>query len=90
MSADQEPMFRSLYSPETGRIACVLLQAALKGDRQPCHYFGAGDWETGLPDKTFGWVELPRSVWKQIGLMERDERVAFYQHAKALQAENAP
>lgn len=66
---------RSLYSPEQGRIACVLLQAAYGGSREPCRWFGPGDWETGIPDKTFGWIDLTREEWRYLGMLSRAERI---------------
>jgi hypothetical protein len=79
-----ERPLRSLYSPEKGLIACVLLQAAFKGDREPCHFFGAGDWEVSFPDETFGWVELPREAWRRLGMMTREQRIAAVRAAREL------
>ena len=79
-------MLRSLYSPEKGMIACVLLQAAFQGDREPCHFFGAGDWEVGFPDASFGFVELSREAWQRLGMMTREERIAAYLDARQAEA----
>lgn len=78
--AENTDKTRSLYSPERGMIACVLLQAAFGGDRRPCHYFGSGDWETGFPDDTFGWVELTMKEWRILGAMPKEDRIARLAH----------
>ena len=69
-------LVRSLYSPTTGIIACVLLQAGLGGDRRPCHCFDAREWEVGFPDETFGWVSLTMDQWRKLGSLPRQERIA--------------
>ena len=74
-TGEQPELVRSLYSPTTGIIACVLLQAGLGGDRRPCHCFDARDWEVGFPDDTFGWVSLTMDQWRKLGSLPRQERI---------------
>lgn len=65
----------AIYSPETGRVACVLLQAAYKASQEVARIFPADDWDTA-PRDTMRRMSATREQWKQIAAMSRKERVA--------------
>ena len=73
-----ERSYSSLYSPSTGQISCVIMQAAYGLDRAPCHFFGSGDWNTGLPNDDSRIFTATESEWRKIGMMSRDERITMF------------
>jgi hypothetical protein len=56
-----DPVIRAVYEPETGLIPCVLLQAALGGDRRATQQFDCRDWNTGYPHDSAVMIEAPLS-----------------------------
>jgi hypothetical protein len=77
-----EQVYRSLYSPGTGQISCVIMQAAYRLDRAPCHFFGSGDWNTGMPAPDSRIMEATESQWRAVGRMSRAERIAMFAHPR--------
>lgn len=73
-----ERVFRSLYSPGTGQISCVIMQAVYQLDRQPCGFFGAGDWNTGLPAPDSRIMTATEREWRAVARMSRAERIAMF------------
>lgn len=75
----------AIYSPETGRIACVLLQAAWKADARIARLFPGEDWDTA-PKDTMRRMSATLDQWRQIAAMPRDKRIARFQKSSAAKA----
>lgn len=73
----------AIYDPETGKIACVLLQAAFRCDQSVCYLFDSRDWEVGLTP-TLQRIEAPMEHWEALSKMTAEERVARWKAAEAL------
>lgn len=67
----EDPFIRALYSPARREVACVLLQAALGGDKRACN--AVADWCTDLADD-FMMVTAPLSQWREIGRLPKEMR----------------
>jgi hypothetical protein len=65
----------AIYSPETGRVACVLLQAAFGTSQKVSRMFPADDWDTA-PRDTMRRMSATAEQWKLIAAMPREARVA--------------
>jgi hypothetical protein len=73
MGAD--PIVRGLYDPQSGEVACVLINAAFGFDNRATNAFDAGDWFTA-PRDTMVAVEAPLTQWRAVAAMPKDERVS--------------
>jgi len=65
----------AIYSPETGRVACVILQAAYGASQKVARMFHSEDWDTA-PRDTMRRMAATAEQWKQIASMRREDRVA--------------
>ena len=74
-----ERTFSSLYSPSTGQISCVIMQAIYGGDRQPCGFFGAGDWNTSMPAEDSRMMSATEKQWREVAALPIAERIALFQ-----------
>ena len=68
-------LIEAIYSPDTGRIACVLLQAVYGASQEVARIFSADDWDTA-PRDTMLRMSATKDQWKQIAAMPIAERVA--------------
>lgn len=66
---------KALYSPTTGMIGCVLIQAGTGGNTSVAHEFDTEDWLLS-PDTSLRMMEATREQWKFIAKLSREERVA--------------
>jgi hypothetical protein len=73
-----DPVIRAVYEPETGLIPCVLLQAALGGDRRATQQFDCRDWNTGYPHDSAVMIEAPLSQWRTVAGMSREDRITQF------------
>lgn len=65
---------KALYDPNTGKIACVLVQAAMGGNSFIPNLFKTDDWEL-TPTPNMKMMSATRSQWDQIAKMTRQERI---------------
>lgn len=71
----------AIYSPSTGRIACVLLQAAYGCDNRAAMLFDTKDWILAPED---GLVMMTDTLenWREVATMSRPQRLALLSGAK--------
>jgi len=60
-----DPELTAIVDYETGKCACVLLQAVFGGDSRVANIFPVERWELA-PKKTFLPVRAPRSWWRMV------------------------
>jgi hypothetical protein len=74
----------AIYSPKTGRVACVILQAAFGTSRAVASMFPSKDWDTA-PRDTMVRMSATMDQWKQLAAMTREERVSRWENRTRLQ-----
>ena len=74
----------AIYSPTTGRIACVLIQAAAGTSTSVAQLFDTDDWDVS-PKDTMLRMSATRDQWKQLAAMTREERVERWNSRKPIQ-----
>ena len=75
-----------LYSPSRKEVACVLLQAAMGGDRRVCR--AVNDWCVEVADD-FIMVSAPWSQWERLGEMKKEDRPGVERFKPQAVSENA-
>lgn len=65
---------RAVYSPTTGQIGCVLLQAGANGDPAIAKLFDNADWLLA-PSPTLQHMEATFEQWQWLAGLTRDQRV---------------
>lgn len=74
----------AIYSPTTGRVACVLIQAAARASQSVPVLFNTDDWDTA-PKDTMVRMSATLGQWRQLAAMTREERVERWNKRTTLQ-----
>ncbi len=77
-----EEEIEAIYNPETGRIACPIIQAMWGCNSfTPQSYFSALDWETA-PARGQRRFKASRMQWRNLGKLSRADRIKLWEGTK--------
>jgi hypothetical protein len=74
-------MAKAVYNPETGKVACVLLQAVYRGDLSIPQLFKTEDWELG-PVEGQRMFNATKEQWEFIASLSKQERIERFRKAE--------